>query len=114
MNGTKERPRQEAPTGAIEDRIFRRGVTDEEVRTAMVLVNEYVGARVYSSKSDLDWWSEFKEFYDDLTRNFTPAQTAAFEIATDTILVGFGLSTWTIAQTGLRRRPAMPTLPDAA
>ncbi len=86
----------------VEIRIFRRGVSDQEVRQAIDLVREYVMTQRYNDGSEIDWWSAFSEVYDDLSRNFTPQQTVAFEIATDTILVSFGCPSWSFARQWLR------------
>jgi|GEM_PF-6375838 len=86
----------------VEIRIFRRGVSDQEVRQAIELVREYVATQMHNNGSEIDWWTAFSEVYDDLSRNFTPQQTVAFEIATDTILVDFGCPSWSIAREGLR------------
>lgn len=95
----------------VETRIFRRGVSDQEVHQAVELIREYVSTQVRNSGSGCDWWTAFAEVYDDLSRNFTPQQTAAFEIATDTILVGFGCPRWSMVREELRaasRREAEP------
>lgn len=86
----------------VEIRIFRRGVSDQEVRQAIDLVREYVMTQRYNDGSEIEWWGAFSEVYDDLSRNFTPQQTVAFEIATDTILVSLGCPRWSAARQGLR------------
>jgi C-terminal processing protease CtpA/Prc len=86
----------------VETRIFRRGVSDQEVRQAIELVREYVATQRNNDGSEVQWWSAFAEVYDDLSRNFTPQQTVAFQIATDTILVGFGCPSWSVARKGLQ------------
>ncbi|GEM_PF-2625511 len=88
----------------IEDRIFRRGVSDQDVRTAVELIREYVSNRLDSEADEHAWWMAFGEIFEDLSRNFTPAQLAAFEIATDTILVGYGCPSWTRSRAGLSTR----------
>ncbi|WDS34951.1 hypothetical protein [Pseudoxanthomonas sp.] len=98
----------------VEVRIFRRGVSDQEVRQAIDLILEYVATQQYSQGDGIDWWGAFSEVYDDLSRNFTPQQTAAFEIATDTILVGFGCPGWTSARAGLRASLRTATLDEHA
>jgi len=91
-----------SPLDAVETRLFRRGVTDSEVRQAVELVREHILSPKSAGVSDHDWWLEFELIFDDLTRTFTPAQLAAFEIAVDTLLVDAGMSTWTVARAGLR------------
>ena len=80
----------------IEIRLFRRGVSDDEVRQAMELVREFISSSATFSRDEADWWHEFGVFFDDLTRTFSPAQLAAFEIGTDTLLVHAGMTSWTI------------------
>lgn len=81
---------------SIEVRLFRRGVSDDEVRQAMELVREFISSSATFSRDEADWWHEFGTFFDDLTRTFSPAQLAAFEIGTDTLLVHAGMSSWTV------------------
>jgi hypothetical protein len=81
---------------AVETRLFRRGVTDQEVRQAVELVREHILSPWSPGEPEHAWWSAFALIFDDLTRNFTPAQLAAFEIAVDTLLVHAGMSTWTV------------------
>ena len=52
-------------------------------------------------------YRDFTEVYEDLTRNFSVAQTEAFEIATDTILVGHGRPRWSCMRGG-RGTPRAP------
>lgn len=97
-----------SPLEAVETRLFRRGVTDQEVRQAVELVREHILAPASAGADEYTWWHEFALIYDDLTRNFAPAQLAAFEIAVDTLLVHAGMTTWTVARTQLavaQRRP---------
>lgn len=98
----------------VEIRIFRRGVSDQEVRQAISLIREYVMTQMYNAGSEIQWWSAFSEVYDDLSRNFTPQQTVAFEIATDTILVSFGCPSWSVAREGLRVALRAAALDDHA
>lgn len=102
----------------VEDRIFRRGVSDQEVRQAIDLIAEYVATQYDQDPGGLDWWRAFGEVYEDLSRNFTLAQSEALEIATDTIFVGFGCPRWSDAREGLRlvRRTTLleAALPSAA
>lgn len=86
----------------VETRIFRRGVSDQEVHQAVELIREYVATQLRSDSGNArEKWMAFAEVYDDLTRNFTPQQTAAFEIAADTILVAFGCPRWSLVRDGL-------------
>lgn len=82
----------------LETRLFRTGVSDHEVRTAVELVREYIHSSTWHVADEARWWADFAVFFDDLTRNFSPAQIMAFEIATDTLLVHAGLPTWTVAR----------------
>lgn len=92
----------------IETRLFRRGVSDPELREAVELVREYLGMGDPPATDDASWWADFSVFFDDLTRSFSPAQLDAFGIATDTLLVHAGRMTWT------RARVALPSLARAA
>ncbi|MET0288307.1 MAG: hypothetical protein ABW178_01620 [Pseudoxanthomonas sp.] len=84
----------------IEDRLFRRGVSDQEVRQATELVREYIEAH-RADLFDVPAWAAFGDFYEELTRNLSVQQIAAFEIAVDTLLVGVGALRWSAAQEAL-------------
>lgn len=86
----------------VEARIFRRGVSDQEVRQAIRLIREYVVTQLRSNADEIAWWSAFAEVYDDLSRNFTPQQAVALEIATNTVLVSLGCSSWSSMCEALR------------
>lgn len=107
MNAVRQQPLSAAARD-IEERIFRRGVSDQEVRQAIDLVAEYVATHTEQAPEGQDWWSAFAEVYEDLTRNFSVAQTEAFEIATDTILVGCGRPRWSCMRGGAGARRALP------
>ncbi|KRG45992.1 hypothetical protein ARC20_06185 [Stenotrophomonas panacihumi] len=91
-----------SPLDEVETRLFRRGVSDQEVRQAVELVREHIRSPASVGMDEADWWHSFGLIFDDLTRNFAPAQLAAFEIAVDTLLVHAGMSTWTV----MRHQPA--------
>ncbi|RXQ99877.1 hypothetical protein [Pseudoxanthomonas composti] len=86
---------------SIEDRLFRRGVTDGEVRQAMDLVREYLEDNVDQSGSDYEWWVRFEEFFTELCRPLSIPQLDAMEIAADSMLVHLGLPPWSMARIGL-------------
>lgn len=87
-----------SPLDAVETRLFRRGVTDQEVRQAVELIREHILSPRAAGADEQAWWQSFGLIFEDLTRAFTPAQLAAFEIAVDTLLVHAGMSTWTVAR----------------
>ncbi|HEY0335242.1 MAG TPA: hypothetical protein VGC74_16325 [Stenotrophomonas sp.] len=103
-----------ADTDPIETRLFRRGVSDHEVRDAVELVREYILSPRGQHYDEHQWWSDFALFFEDLTRAFSPAQLTAFEIAADTLLVHAGLQTWTVARMQLTTQAYGGSRPKAA
>jgi hypothetical protein len=78
----------------IEDRLFRRGVSDQELRQAIELVREYIEGHRLALQAAGDGWREFGDFYEELTRNLSLPQVAAFEIAIETLMVDAGVPRW--------------------
>lgn len=86
---------------SIEDRIFRRGVSDQDVQRAIELTKEFLEDHLLDTASDLEWWERFEVFFTELTRAMTEQQLVAVEIATDTLLIHSGSQPWSLARVGL-------------
>lgn len=91
----------------VEDRLFRRGVSDAEVQQALGLLQGYVTEHLMDTSSDREWWEHFEDFFNELTRSLSPRQLIAMEVAADTLLIHSGIQPWSLARAALavaRRR----------